>query len=37
MKIGLYSELGRKHIVKIRDEIKQLGIGSSDHEIKAAR
>lgn len=37
MKIGLYSELGRKHIVKIRDEIKQLGIGSSDHEIKKLR
>ena len=37
MKIGLYSELARQHIVKIREEIKKLGIGLSDHEIKNLR
>tara|TARA_B110001450_G_scaffold243822_1_gene255396 strand:+ start:4026 stop:6461 length:2436 start_codon:yes stop_codon:yes gene_type:complete len=30
MKIGLYSELARQHIVKIREEISQLGIESSN-------
>ena len=30
MKIGLYSELARQPIVKVREEIKQLAIGSSD-------
>ena len=37
MKIGLYSELARQHIVKIREETKKLGIGLSDHEIKNLR
>ena len=37
MSIGLYSELARQDIVKIRDEIRELGIGSSDNEIKAFR
>ena len=30
MKIGLYSELARQTIIKIREEISQTGIGSSD-------
>ncbi len=37
MKIGLYSELARNHIVKIREEISQLGIGSSSSEMKYFR
>ena len=37
MEIGLYSELGRQHIVKIREEIKSLGIGSSDAEMRSVR
>tara|TARA_B100001059_G_C17695331_1_gene507165 strand:+ start:46 stop:843 length:798 start_codon:yes stop_codon:yes gene_type:complete len=37
MKIGLYSELARKHIVKIREEIGQTGIGSSNAEIRSFR
>jgi len=37
MKIGLYSEIARKDIVKIRGEIAQSGIGSSDDEIKSFR
>jgi tetratricopeptide (TPR) repeat protein/SAM-dependent methyltransferase len=37
MKIGLYSELARHHIVKMRGEIAQSGIGSSDLEIKSFR
>ena len=37
MKIGLYSELARQHIVKIRNEISELGIGSSDSEMKSFR
>ena len=37
MKIGLYSELARKHHVKIRQEISHLGIGSSDIEMKSVR
>ena len=30
MKIGLYSELARQHIVEMRQEISKAGIGSSD-------
>ena len=37
VKIGLYSELARKNIVKIRKEIRQLDIGSSDLEMKSFR
>ena len=37
MKIGLYSELARQHIVKIRQEISNAGIGSSDEEMKSFR
>ena len=37
MKIGLYSELARQHIVKIRKEISNAGIGSSDEEMKSFR
>jgi tetratricopeptide (TPR) repeat protein/SAM-dependent methyltransferase len=37
MKIGLYSELGRRHIVKIREEIALLKIGTSEAEIRAFR
>jgi len=37
MKIGLYSELARKQIVEIRNEISQLGIGSSNTEMRAFR
>ena len=37
MKIGLYSELARRHIVKLRQEINQLGTGSSDLEMKSFR
>jgi len=37
MKIGLYSELARQHIVKIREEISKAGIGSSDAEMKSFR
>ena len=37
MKIGLYSELARQHIIKIREEIRQLGIGSSDAEMRSFR
>ena len=37
MKVGLYSELARQHIVKIRKEISKQGIGSSEVEIKAFR
>jgi hypothetical protein len=37
MKIGLYSELARQHIVKIREEISHSGIGSSDEEMKEFR
>ena len=33
MYIGLYSELARQHIVKIRKEISQAGIGSSDSDM----
>ena len=37
MKIGLYSDLARKNHVKIRNEIKKLGIGSNDLEMKSFR
>ena len=37
MKIGLYSELARKHICKIRGEISQKRIGSSITEMKSLR
>ena len=37
MKIGLYSELARQHIVKMRKEIAQSGIGSSDIAMKSFR
>tara|TARA_Y100000589_G_scaffold19324_1_gene16109 strand:- start:347 stop:2719 length:2373 start_codon:yes stop_codon:yes gene_type:complete len=37
MRIGLYSKLARHHIVKVRDEINQLGIGSSNAEMKYFR
>ena len=37
MKIGLYSELARQHHVKIKKEISQLGIGSSEIEMKSFR
>ena len=37
MKVGLYSELARQHIVKIREEISQSGIGPSDDAMKIFR
>jgi len=37
MKIGLYSELARQHIVKMRQEISKAGIGSSDAAMKSFR
>ena len=37
MKIGLYSELARQHIVKIKKEIRNAGIGSSKAEISSFR
>ena len=37
MKIGLYSELGRQDIVKLREEIFNTGIGSNDFEMKLFR
>ncbi len=37
MRIGLYSELARQSIIKIRDEINQLDIGSSSTEMKSFR
>jgi SAM-dependent methyltransferase len=37
MKVGLYSELARQHIVKIREEISQSGIRSSDDSMKIFR
>ena len=37
MRIGLYSELARQHIVKIREEISQTGIGSSNAEMRSFR
>ena len=37
MGIGLYSELARQSVVEMREEISQLGIGSSDSEMKSLR
>ena len=37
MKIGLYSELARSYIVKIRKEIESLGIGTSEAQIRKLR
>ena len=37
MRIGLYSELARKHIVKMREEINNLGLGSTEIEMKSFR
>ena len=37
MRIGLYSELARKHIAKIRKEISKLDIGSSEPEMRSFR
>jgi len=37
MKIGLYSELARQHIVEMRREISTGGIGSSDATMKSFR
>ena len=37
MKIGLYSELARQHIVDVRKEIASLGIGTSATEIRNFR
>ena len=37
MKIGLYSELARQHIGKIRKEISNACIGSNDEEMKSFR
>ena len=37
MRIGLYSESARRHIVKIRQEIRHSGVGSSDASIKIFR
>ncbi|SVD96426.1 uncharacterized protein METZ01_LOCUS449280, partial [marine metagenome] len=37
MKVGLYSELARKHIVKIRHEIQQSNIGLNDDVMKSFR
>jgi SAM-dependent methyltransferase len=37
MKIGLYSNLARQHIVQMREEIKQSDIGSSDLAMKSFR
>ena len=35
MRLGLYSELARQNIVKIRKAISQTGIGSSDTEMRS--
>ena len=37
MKIGLYSEMARQHIVEMRQEIRKAGIGSSDVAMKSFR
>ena len=37
MKIGLYSELARQHIVEMRQEISKAGIGSSEAAMKSFR
>jgi SAM-dependent methyltransferase len=37
MRIGLYSELARRHIVKVREEIKSLGVETSETDIREFR
>ncbi len=37
MEIGLYSELARQHIVKIKEELSQKSIGSSDIKMRSFR
>ena len=37
MRIGLYSELARKHIVEMREEINNEGLGSNDADMKSYR
>ena len=37
MRIGLYSELARQDIIKVREEIRQMGIGSSTLEMMRFR
>ena len=37
MKIGLYSELARQIVVKMRDEISQSGLGSCDNQMRLYR
>ena len=37
MRIGLYSELARQHIVEIRKEIQSLGVGTSDADMRKFR
>ena len=37
MRIGLYSDLARQHIVRMREEIKKLDIGSDEASIKSFR
>ena len=37
MRIGLYSEIARQHIVEIRHEISQTGVGSNKTEMKSFR
>ena len=37
MRIGLYSELARQHIVEVRKEIASLGLGTSATEIRNFR
>jgi tetratricopeptide (TPR) repeat protein/2-polyprenyl-3-methyl-5-hydroxy-6-metoxy-1,4-benzoquinol methylase len=37
MRIGLYSELARQHIVEMRQEISKAGIGTSDAAMKSFR
>ena len=37
MKIGLYSELARQHIIEVRKEIKVLRVGTSEAEIRKFR
>ena len=37
MRIGLYSEMARKHIIKIREEILEAGIDTSETDMKSFR
>ena len=37
MKIGLYSEMARRHIARIREEIATLNLGASESEIRGYR